>query len=70
MQASPTIAELNQRLAIAGAAQITAGNGGLPRVSVSTPASHSGDLPARCASYLLAPGGLRRGDLLKQAIPV
>jgi glucose-6-phosphate 1-epimerase len=39
MQASPTIEELNQRFAIAGVAQITAGNGGLPRVSVSTPAA-------------------------------
>ena len=39
MQASPSIEELNQRFAIAGVAQITAGNGGLPRVSVSTPAA-------------------------------
>ena len=39
MQTSPSIEELNQRFAIAGAAQITAGNGGLPRVSVSTPAA-------------------------------
>jgi glucose-6-phosphate 1-epimerase len=31
------IEDLNQRFAIAGAAQITAGNGGLPRVRVSTP---------------------------------
>jgi glucose-6-phosphate 1-epimerase len=37
MQTSPSIEELNQRFAIAGAAQIVAGNGGLPRVSVSTP---------------------------------
>jgi glucose-6-phosphate 1-epimerase len=39
MQTSPSIEELNQRFAIAGAAQITAGNGGLPRVQVSTPAA-------------------------------
>jgi glucose-6-phosphate 1-epimerase len=39
MHASPTIEELNQRFAIPGVAQITAGNGGLPRVSVSTPAA-------------------------------
>jgi glucose-6-phosphate 1-epimerase len=31
------IEELNQRFAIAGVAEITAGNGGLPRVCVSTP---------------------------------
>ncbi len=34
-----SIEELNQRFAIAGAATITAGNGGLPRVSVNTPAA-------------------------------
>src|ERR1700689_2353605 len=39
MQASPSIEELNQRFAIAGVAKITAGNGGLARVSVSTPAA-------------------------------
>ncbi len=39
MQGSPSIEELNQRFAIAGVAQITAGKGGLPRVSVSTPAA-------------------------------
>jgi glucose-6-phosphate 1-epimerase len=32
-----SIDELNQRFAIPGAAQITAGNGGLPRVSIQTP---------------------------------
>jgi glucose-6-phosphate 1-epimerase len=37
MQASPE--ELNQRFAISGIAQITAGNGGLARVSVNTPAA-------------------------------
>jgi glucose-6-phosphate 1-epimerase len=36
MQAPPSIEELNQRFGIAGVAQITAGNGGLPRVSVNT----------------------------------
>src|SRR5271167_170663 len=39
MQASLSIEELNQRFAIAGVANITAGNGGLARVSVSTPAA-------------------------------
>jgi len=34
-----SIEELNQRFAIAGIAQIIAGNGGLPRVSVNTPAA-------------------------------
>ncbi len=37
MQAS--LEELNQRFAITGMAQITAGNGGLARVSVNTPAA-------------------------------
>jgi glucose-6-phosphate 1-epimerase len=39
MQASLSIEELNQRFAIPGMAQITAGNGGLARVSVNTPAA-------------------------------
>ena len=39
MQGSPSIEELNRRFAIAGVAQITAGKGGLPRVSVSAPAA-------------------------------
>ncbi len=39
MQATLTIEELNQRFAIAGVAQITAGNGGLPRICVSTAAA-------------------------------
>jgi glucose-6-phosphate 1-epimerase len=39
MQAPPEIEELNQRFARAGVAQITAGNGGLPRVCVSVPAA-------------------------------
>jgi glucose-6-phosphate 1-epimerase len=39
MPPSTTVDELNQRFAIAGVAQITAGNGGLPRVCVSTPAA-------------------------------
>jgi glucose-6-phosphate 1-epimerase len=39
MQAPLSIEELNQRFAVAGAAKITAGNGGLPRVSVTTPAA-------------------------------
>jgi glucose-6-phosphate 1-epimerase len=39
MPASPSIEELNQRFAIAGVAQIAAGKGGLPRISVSTPAA-------------------------------
>src|SRR5271163_1968343 len=39
MPPSPTIDELNQRFAISGAASITAGNQGLPRVSVLTPAA-------------------------------
>lgn len=34
-----TVEELNRRFGIAGAAQITTGNGGLPRVSVKTPAA-------------------------------
>ena len=34
-----SIDELNQRFAIAGVAQITAGSGGLPRLSISTPAA-------------------------------
>ncbi len=37
MQASLSIEELNQRFAIAGAAQIAAGNGGLARVNVNIP---------------------------------
>ena len=36
---SPTIDELNRRFAISGTASITAGNQGLPRVSVLTPAA-------------------------------
>jgi glucose-6-phosphate 1-epimerase len=32
-----SINELNQRFAIAGVAQVTAGNGGLPRLNISTP---------------------------------
>src|ERR1700760_4054732 len=32
-----SIEELNRRFAIPGAAQITSGNGGLPRVSIATP---------------------------------
>jgi len=32
-----SIDELNQRFAIAGVAQVTAGNGGLPRLNISTP---------------------------------
>ena len=32
-----SIDELNRRFAIEGVAQITAGNGGLPRLSISTP---------------------------------
>jgi len=39
MQASLSIEELNQRFAVAEVAKITAGNGGLPRVSVNTPAA-------------------------------
>jgi glucose-6-phosphate 1-epimerase len=39
MSESPTVEELNQRFAITGVAQITAGNGGLPRVCVGTPAA-------------------------------
>jgi len=39
MQASLSIEELNQRFAIAGVAKITAGKGGLARVSVSAPAA-------------------------------
>jgi glucose-6-phosphate 1-epimerase len=35
----PIVDELNQRFAITGVAQITAGNGGLPRICVSTPAA-------------------------------
>jgi glucose-6-phosphate 1-epimerase len=38
-----TIVELNRRFAIAGVAQVTAGNGGLPRVSIST-ATASGEI--------------------------
>ncbi len=34
-----TIEELNQRFAIPGVAEIDAGNGGLPRVSITTPAA-------------------------------
>ncbi|HTZ58961.1 MAG TPA: D-hexose-6-phosphate mutarotase [Acidobacteriaceae bacterium] len=34
-----TVEELNQRFAIVGSAQITAGSGGLPRVVVKTPAA-------------------------------
>ncbi len=37
MPPSPSIDELNRRFAIAGAASITAGNLGLPRVSIHTP---------------------------------
>jgi glucose-6-phosphate 1-epimerase len=37
MSASPTIDDLNRRFAISGAASVTAGNQGLPRVSVLTP---------------------------------
>ena len=32
-----TIEELNRRFSIPGVAQITSGNGGLPRVSIATP---------------------------------
>ena len=32
-----SIDELNRRFAIPGVAQITSGNGGLPRVSIATP---------------------------------
>jgi glucose-6-phosphate 1-epimerase len=39
MQPSPSIEELNQRFAIAGVAQITAGHGGLARINVNTPAA-------------------------------
>jgi glucose-6-phosphate 1-epimerase len=39
MQTSPSIDELNQRFAVDGVAQITAGNGGFPKISVSTPAA-------------------------------
>src|SRR5271154_3186192 len=39
MQASPSIEELNLRFAIAGVAKITAGHGGLARVSVNTAAA-------------------------------
>ncbi len=39
MQTSPSIEELNQRFAMDGIAQITAGNSGLPKISVSTPAA-------------------------------
>ena len=39
MPPSPTIDELNRHFAISGAASITAGNQGLPRVSVLTPAA-------------------------------
>jgi glucose-6-phosphate 1-epimerase len=39
MEASPNIEELNQKLAIAGVAQIAAGNGGLARVCISIPAA-------------------------------
>ena len=39
MQASLSIEELNQRFAVAEVAKITAGKGGLPRVSVNTPAA-------------------------------
>ena len=39
MQTSPSIDELNRRFAVDGVARITAGNGGLPKVSVSTPAA-------------------------------
>jgi glucose-6-phosphate 1-epimerase len=36
---SESIEELNRRFAIAGVAEITAGQGGLPRVSITTPAA-------------------------------
>jgi glucose-6-phosphate 1-epimerase len=39
MPLPPTIDELNRRFAISGAASITAGNHGLPRISVNTPAA-------------------------------
>ena len=39
MPISQTVEELNQRFAITGVVQITAGNGGLPRISVSTAAA-------------------------------
>ena len=38
-----TIEELNRRFAIPGVAQITSGNGGLPRVSIATPVA-SGEI--------------------------
>jgi glucose-6-phosphate 1-epimerase len=37
MGAEPTIEELNRRFALAGVAQVVSGNGGLPKVRVTTP---------------------------------
>ena len=52
-----TIDELNQRFSIPGVAQISPGNGGLPRIGVTTPA-------AQLRSIYMArslPPGVRRG---------
>jgi glucose-6-phosphate 1-epimerase len=62
------IDELNNRFAIVGLAQIAAGNGGLPRVSVSGPAAtaeiylHGAQLTSWC------PAGADEVIFFKQAI--
>jgi glucose-6-phosphate 1-epimerase len=76
------IDELNKQFAIAGLAQITAGNGGLPRVSVSGPAAtaeiylHGAQLTAWCPAgaeeviFLSKQSQWAAGHAIRGGIPV
>jgi glucose-6-phosphate 1-epimerase len=80
--ASPSIEELNQRFAIAGVAQIAAGNGGLPRVSVSIPTAtaeiylHGAQLTSWCPAggeeviFLSKQSQFEPGRAIRGGIPV
>jgi len=76
------IDELNERFAIAGVARITAGNGGLPRVSVSGPAAtaeiylHGAQLTSWCPAgvedviFLSKQSQWAAGRAIRGGIPV
>jgi glucose-6-phosphate 1-epimerase len=82
MPQSPAIDELNRRFAIAGAASITAGNQGLPRVSVLTPVAvaeiylHGAQLTSWCPAgaeeviFLSQHSQWEAGRAIRGGIPV
>ncbi len=77
-----SIDELNQRFAIAGVAQITAGDGGLPRINISTPAAtaeiylHGAHVTSWCPAwaeeviFLSRQAEFKTGRAIRGGIPV